>query len=284
MLPGGSTPIRPITDRPSLAPSSFTRRPIGFSCESLSLAGRRRAYHVPPMCTVWVRSRLSAGGASSAPEEFGAPGPDHVPFGPSVSASCAWSLVTTFISASPELTCTTRSWFPTALMLAVAASASRLGRPPRGGGYVVPGASHLTVTVTHVPVGYCWQNSRSCQLSEDSMTVTATTSCRTRTGDYADRASSYAPPSVFIVHRGLAPADRGVSGPLPRRTSPLIHAPAPAVRQFFRFPLRDSRIIGLPHARAQLPECPRPAAGPGPPVGSRRGRLSIPYGRPRRGR
>jgi hypothetical protein len=40
--------------------------------------------------TVWVRSRLSAGGATTAPEEFGASGPDHVPFGPSVSASCAW--------------------------------------------------------------------------------------------------------------------------------------------------------------------------------------------------
>src|SRR5439155_9534286 len=42
--------------------------------------------------TVWVRSRLLAGGASAAPEEFGASGPDHVPFGPSGSASCAWPL------------------------------------------------------------------------------------------------------------------------------------------------------------------------------------------------
>jgi hypothetical protein len=41
---------------------------------------------------VWVRSRLSAGGASSAPEEFGASGPDHVPFGPSDAASCACPL------------------------------------------------------------------------------------------------------------------------------------------------------------------------------------------------
>jgi hypothetical protein len=42
--------------------------------------------------TVWVRSRLFAGGAPAAPEEFGASGPDHVPFGPSVSASYAWPL------------------------------------------------------------------------------------------------------------------------------------------------------------------------------------------------
>src|SRR5207247_2659222 len=40
--------------------------------------------------TVWGGSRLSAGGASAAPGEFGAPGPDHGPFGPSGSASCAW--------------------------------------------------------------------------------------------------------------------------------------------------------------------------------------------------
>ena len=44
-----AAPIRSITERPSLSPSSFTRRLVSFSCESLSLAGRRRAYHVPPL-------------------------------------------------------------------------------------------------------------------------------------------------------------------------------------------------------------------------------------------
>jgi hypothetical protein len=43
-----TTPIRTITERPSLAPSSSTRRPIGLPCGSLSLAGGLRAYHVPP--------------------------------------------------------------------------------------------------------------------------------------------------------------------------------------------------------------------------------------------
>jgi hypothetical protein len=42
------TPIRPITGRHSLAPSSCTRSPIGSPCGSLSLAGGLRAYHVPP--------------------------------------------------------------------------------------------------------------------------------------------------------------------------------------------------------------------------------------------
>jgi len=80
-----ATPIRSITDRPSLAPSSFTRSPVGAPCGSLSLAGGRRAYHVPQAeSNRWFRSRLSAGGTASAPEKFGIPGPDHVPFGPSL--------------------------------------------------------------------------------------------------------------------------------------------------------------------------------------------------------
>src|SRR5260370_734708 len=39
----------------------------------------------------WVRSRLSAGGAASASDELGASDLDHLPFGPSVSASLACS-------------------------------------------------------------------------------------------------------------------------------------------------------------------------------------------------
>ena len=70
--------------------------------------------------TVWVRSRLSAGGASTAPEEFGASGPDHVPFWSKRFSILRLACVTTFIGASRELTNTTPSWFPTPLMLGVA--------------------------------------------------------------------------------------------------------------------------------------------------------------------
>src|SRR5271165_381028 len=90
MSPGGSTLIRSIPDRHSLSPSSFTRRPLGFSYESLSLVGRRRAYHVPPMCPSGKVAALRrwcvicVGG-------FASPKPDHVPFGPSVIASSACS-------------------------------------------------------------------------------------------------------------------------------------------------------------------------------------------------
>src|SRR5947209_504869 len=40
------TPVRPIPGRPSLAPRSFTRSPIGSSYDSLTLAGGLRAYPV----------------------------------------------------------------------------------------------------------------------------------------------------------------------------------------------------------------------------------------------
>ena len=48
MSPGGSTPIRLITRRPWLAPSSSTRSPMGRPHGMLSLAGGLRAYRVPP--------------------------------------------------------------------------------------------------------------------------------------------------------------------------------------------------------------------------------------------
>jgi hypothetical protein len=37
-----------------------------------------------------VRSRLFAGGTTSAVDDFEAPTPDHLPFGPSLSAPLAW--------------------------------------------------------------------------------------------------------------------------------------------------------------------------------------------------
>jgi hypothetical protein len=89
----GSTPVRPITGRRSLPPSSFTRSPIDSPCGSSPLAGGLRAYHVASRKHAWVRSRLDAGGSSSAPGDSEAPGPGHVPFGPSLSAplACSWS-------------------------------------------------------------------------------------------------------------------------------------------------------------------------------------------------
>jgi hypothetical protein len=159
MSPGGSTPIRPITGRRWLAPCSSTRRPVGSPCGWLSLAGGRRAYHVPPMYRGWGRSQLSADGTTSAPGELGPPGPDHAPFGPSLSAPLACSWVTTFNTASRVLTLPPdpgarppwcwQSQRRLALRLPSVAEEATLS-----GGLVRPIAGDAR------PVGYCWQNSR----------------------------------------------------------------------------------------------------------------------------
>src|SRR5262245_16169246 len=105
MSPGGSTPIRPVTGRRWLAPSSSTRRLMGSPHGSLSLSGRRRAFHVPLMYLGWGRSRLSAGGPPSAPRKFGARGPDHVPIWPGRVSILRLSSLTAFSTTSHELTC-----------------------------------------------------------------------------------------------------------------------------------------------------------------------------------
>ena len=64
-----ATPIRPVTGRPSLPPSSFTRSLIGSPHGWPTRWGRLRAYHVASREPAWVRPRLDAGGSSSAPDE-----------------------------------------------------------------------------------------------------------------------------------------------------------------------------------------------------------------------
>ena len=49
-------------------------------------------------------------------------------------------------------------------MLAVVASARASATLLSGRGYLVPGASHLSLPRAHVPVGYCRQNGRCCLL------------------------------------------------------------------------------------------------------------------------
>jgi len=49
ILPSGATPIRLITRRLSLFPSSFARTPIGSPHGSLSHSGEIRGYHVPQL-------------------------------------------------------------------------------------------------------------------------------------------------------------------------------------------------------------------------------------------
>src|SRR5438105_3026554 len=88
---GGLNPY-PIHYRPAFACSLVLYPPslqlalrFAFRCGGphWETTGLPRSADVPE----WVRSRLSAGGSSAAPGEFGAPGPAHVPFGPSDAAA-----------------------------------------------------------------------------------------------------------------------------------------------------------------------------------------------------
>jgi hypothetical protein len=160
MSPGGSTPIRPVTGRYSLVPPSFTRRPAGGSRESLSPVGRTtglpRSVDVPG----WVGPPFFAGGAASAPGELEAPGPDHLPFWPERDSIFRSFSVTTFIAASRSVDPSTRSWSPTALMLAVATSARAPVATLSGEDTLSRGLRTPPLPATHAPVGDCWQNSR----------------------------------------------------------------------------------------------------------------------------
>jgi hypothetical protein len=199
MSPGGSTPIRPVSGRRSLAPSSFTRRPMGCSCDSLSRAGRTtglpRSVDVPR----WGGSPLFAGGAASAPGEFGAPGPDHVPFWPERISILRSFSVTTFIAASRCVDPTTRSWSPTALMLAVAAwvrtsAALREEEDTLSRELSTPRCRKRTPRWDTAG-----RTTGAVGLSEVLSTDTSTTSCRTRTpklSGLARRASHAAVPGM----------------------------------------------------------------------------------------
>jgi hypothetical protein len=89
LSPWGKHPC-PIHYRPAFASSLLLypqphRRALRFAFPGGEATGLPRSADVPG----WVRSYLSAGGASSASGEFGAPELDHVPFGSSVPAACA---------------------------------------------------------------------------------------------------------------------------------------------------------------------------------------------------
>jgi hypothetical protein len=147
----GSTSIRSITDRPSLAPSSSTRRPMGASCEALSAAlecavGERRAYHVPPLSQCGL-GRVSSPVVRQLRQRSSEPPVLTTYLLVQAIQHLALGLCNDDCDASRELTDTTPSWFPTPLMLGVASSALRPRSPSLARrGYVVTGASHERVT------------------------------------------------------------------------------------------------------------------------------------------
>ena len=139
-----SPPIRSITGRPLLPPSSLLRCLIGLLYSRPSLAGRQRGYFVHRFDHSGVRSCLSTGGASSATGEFSAPVPDHVPFGFKPNSIFGLSFLTVFISTSPGLT-SSGLLAPDRRDAGSRRVGSRVHGRSEDRGYVVPQASDPTV-------------------------------------------------------------------------------------------------------------------------------------------
>ena len=141
-----SIPIRPITGRHSLFPLSFTRCRVESPLRCLYPEGRHRAYHVLCTCLCGLGPTYSPVAQRLRQTRL------HRLFLAThllVQAYQHLSLVNFhdvyqwFTYVDP----TAPSWLPTALVLAIAASARAFAAARfYGWGYIVPGASHLTVT------------------------------------------------------------------------------------------------------------------------------------------
>jgi hypothetical protein len=154
-----ATPIHPITGWPSLAPSSFTRGRVGPSCE---LPTRRDGNGL----TTFRRGTARGVGRASSPGErhLRAASSEGRSLSPCLLAQACqplWPVITNGVYQ--RFTCVdrpSRSWFPTALRLAVAASAHASAAIPEDEVTLSRRLRTPPLPATHAPVGYCWQNSR----------------------------------------------------------------------------------------------------------------------------
>jgi hypothetical protein len=150
----------------SLIPTPLSRGPFlreAFPSSLVAEAGRATGLPRSVDVAEWVGSRLDAGGATSAPEEFGAPGPGHMPFWPKRDSSLRLFWGDDACDASPGLTLATRSWFPTTLLLAVVVTARAWATLLAEEATLYRELDTPSSPKTHLPVGYRWQNSGCCQ-------------------------------------------------------------------------------------------------------------------------
>ena len=165
ILPRGSTPLRLMTRRLSLPPSSFTRSAIGLPYGSLSPVGALRAYHVPSVYLCGEGLISTPGGHHLRPVR-----PEHRFLTPYllVQASQHLPLVLTHDASDDSRALTIPhhpSPFDHVMLVVVGTLSQQLHTPP--------------LPVTHVLGGYWWQNTRLCPVCT-VITATHRTSCRTR--------------------------------------------------------------------------------------------------------
>ena len=156
--PEGSTPIRPATGRPSLPPSSSTRRPLGPPYGGPTPKGGRRAYHVPRTYQGWFRLCLFAGGSTAAAGEGEHPCTGPLTFWFKPLSAFGLLVLTTFISSSPGLAMPS-TLAPDRLGASSRRALSREARPPWVGEVTLSQELRTTgLPRPHVLVGYQWSH------------------------------------------------------------------------------------------------------------------------------
>jgi hypothetical protein len=177
--PDDSTPIRPVTGRHSLLPSSFTRRPIGNH-----LAAGLPQGEDDGLTTFHGRITDGAGSASSPVAWTATAGDGRGP--------CTWPLtvwfkpisafglldLTTFISSSPELALPS-TLAPDRLGVSSRRIPSREVRPPQWGEVTLSQKLRTAGLLRpHVLVGYRWSHTGLCP-KRSVITGPSVASCRT---------------------------------------------------------------------------------------------------------
>ena len=156
--PEGSTPIRPATGRPSLPPSSSTRRPLGPPYGGPTPKGGRRAYHVPRTYQGWFRLCLFAGGSTAAAGEGEYPCTGPLTFWSKPLSAFGLLVLTTFISSSPGLAMPS-TLAPDRLSASSRRALSREARPPWVGEVTLSQELRTArLPRPHVLVGYQWSH------------------------------------------------------------------------------------------------------------------------------
>ena len=152
-------PLCFVTKQPSLAPSSCTRPPIRLPYGALPLPGGRRASHVSSVSLHGVGRASPPGMQHLRPVTL-----DHRFLIPSlvVQACQHLPLVSHHDVYQPftSVDLTMPSSLPTPLMLGVVTSAHAPVTIPTDEAPVSQQLRTPPLPVTHVLVGYCWQNSR----------------------------------------------------------------------------------------------------------------------------
>ena len=183
------------------------------------MRGGRRAYHVSSMCPRWE-------GRSSSPVVRHlrrgirrAPGPDHMPFWPKRDQHLPLVLSDDVYHCFTWVDLSTRSWLPTALMLAVAASAHASAALPKEEVTLSRGFDPSA----SVPVGYCWQNSRCCRSLRRPQ--------HSHIDDFVSHRQELGMMSPKLRRKWLLPRGRRAGNPVPGRSRPCTPGPPAAGRR-----------------------------------------------------